>query len=154
MEVDSSFLHGKSGPPLESNRWYQEVYMLLIKLSDKLFTVQSLLWHDCLSANMLDFILGEVQSSSYSPVRSKLPWLDGWLGCSESDQKCSCAECRHLFRSHSLIFHFIIAWSNDYTVYNNCNFVIRTSFSKFVVIISILIKNYSKVINPTAFSFW
>ena len=38
MEEHSPFLHGEPGPPLESNRRDQEVYVLLIKLPHKLFT--------------------------------------------------------------------------------------------------------------------
>jgi len=37
MKEDGSFMHGEPGPPLKSNRRDQEVYVLLIKLSHKLF---------------------------------------------------------------------------------------------------------------------
>ena len=73
MEVHSSLLHSESGPPLESNRRDQEVYVLLIKFPHKLFIGQSLLRLERLSAYVLNFVLGEVQSSGYGPVRSKLP---------------------------------------------------------------------------------
>ena len=69
MEVHSSLLHSESGPPLESNRGDQEVYVRLIKFPHKLFIGQSLVRLERLPAYVLNFVLGEVQSSSNSLIR-------------------------------------------------------------------------------------
>ena len=58
-------------------------------------------------ANMLNFVLGEVQGSSNSLVRCILSWLGCWLSRSEPDHKGGCAKRSFFFCIHFLIFHFI-----------------------------------------------
>ena len=114
MEVHSSHLHSESDPPLEINRWDQEVYVHLIKFPHKLSTGHHLLRLERLPAYVLNFVLSEVQSSSNSLIRLVLSLLDWQLSSSEPDQKCGYAKSILLFQSHYLILHYILCLSIDY----------------------------------------
>ena len=65
------------------------------------------MWLEGFTANMLNFVLGEVQRAGDSFVRCILSWLGCWLSGSEPDHKRDCAERSFFFCIHFLIFHFI-----------------------------------------------
>ena len=72
VKIHGPFLHGDPSPLLKSKWRDQEVYVLLIKFSRKLLTGQGPFRFECFPANMLDFVLGEVQHNGGSFVRCVL----------------------------------------------------------------------------------
>ena len=71
MEVDSALLHGQASPFLECEWAYQKLDMVIRELANLLLNAHGPWWQESSPANMLDFVIGEVQHLSNFPVVSE-----------------------------------------------------------------------------------
>jgi len=85
VEEHSSLLHGQASPPFKRSGVDQEVHVFLIKLTDNLLSGGRLRRRECLPANVLYFVFGQVQSGCYGLIGGVLESFCGWLRGSESD---------------------------------------------------------------------
>ena len=81
--------------------------MFLIKLADKLISGLGLRRRECLPANVLDFVFGQVQSGCYGFIGGVLERLCGRLGGSESDHQRGGPKLGLALLVHSFIFHAV-----------------------------------------------
>ena len=106
VEVHGPLLHGQACPLLECARADQKVHVLRIQLAHSLIGGEGSRHCECLTANVLNFVLSQVQGGGNDLVAGVLEGFGSRLGGSEPDHQRSGPECGPTLLVHSLIFHF------------------------------------------------